>query len=74
MVDRVRLRRDVFEAQMLERGAVTADAQVALLGVPRRTLFRIKAGDTPSLATAMRIADALGMAVPALFERTGGVA
>jgi DNA-binding XRE family transcriptional regulator len=66
---KVRLRRDVYEALVAERGAVSVAEQVDLIGLPRKTLYRIRRGDAPSLASAMKIADALGVPMSALFER-----
>lgn len=66
----IRLRRDVFDALMAERNAKTVNEQVVLLGLSRATYHRIRRGDTPSLSTAMKMADALGVPFTALFERT----
>lgn len=65
-----RLRRDVYDRLMENAGARTQLQQVELTGVPRRSLYRILNGLTePSLANAMRIANALDVAFDVLFER-----
>lgn len=64
-----RLRREVFESLAESRGATTVNDQVRLTGVPRATLWRIRNGEAPSLASAVKIADALGVPMSALFER-----
>jgi DNA-binding XRE family transcriptional regulator len=66
---KVRLRRDVYEALAAKRGAESVAEQVALIGLPRKTLYRIRRGDNPSMASAVKIAAALGSSVDALFER-----
>lgn len=68
----LRLRRVIYDEMVTELGATTVAAQVKLTGVPERTLFRIRRGDPPSLNSAMRIADALGVPLPAIFERVEG--
>lgn len=64
-----RLRRDVFENLARSRGAATVNDQVRLTGVPRVTLWRIRNGEPPSLASAVKICDSLGVPMSALFER-----
>lgn len=66
---RIRLRSDIFRALTAERGATSIGEQVALTGVSRATLYRIRAGHPPSLANAMRMAEALGVPMNVLFER-----
>lgn len=64
-----RLRTDVYEALMQDKGATTVTEQVRITGLPRKTLYRIRRGDSPSLATAMHLSEQLGLPLPALFER-----
>ncbi len=64
-----RLRRDLYDKLMARRGASTVDQQVEITGLPRATLYRIRQGSSPSLATAMAVADALGVTVETAFER-----
>lgn len=72
----VRLDRAVFERLCRDRGATTVDRQARLVGIPRRTLFRLFQGREPSLGTAIRLADALGVRLEVLFtwpcHRKGG--
>lgn len=65
---KIRLRRDVYDAIIRERGATMVQDQVRLTGVPQKTLYRIRSGASPSFANAMRISRALGMPIAALFE------
>jgi len=71
---RLRLRREVFDALAAKRGAETVVAQAELTGVPRRTLYNLFAGTEPSLATASKLALALGCRVGDLFEQEGHAA
>ncbi|TDE03426.1 helix-turn-helix domain-containing protein [Jiangella asiatica] len=64
-----RLRREVYDRLVEAKGAGTVEQQVRLTGVARATLFRIRGGDPPSLTSAVKIADALGVPLNALFER-----
>lgn len=66
---RYRLRRSVYDRLMDNIGAHTQMQQVELTGVPRRSLYRIRRGDPPSLANAMRIAGALSVPFDVVFER-----
>lgn len=67
---RVRLRNDVFDAAMTQRGAETRSQQARLCDTDRTNLIRIRGGKTtPSLELAMHIASQLGMKVEELFER-----
>lgn len=66
---RFRLRRDVYDRLTAKMNATTVDEQVRLTGVSRTTLWRIRTGSPPNLASAMRICDALGVHVDVLFER-----
>lgn len=69
---RIRLRRDVYDALIEKKcDASTSVGQAEFLGISRATLYRIRSGDPPSISSAMRIADALGVPVDALFELTG---
>jgi hypothetical protein len=65
---KTRLRRDVYDALTRERGANTVEAQARLLGIKTRTLWRIRAGGTPSLPNAVRIAEQLGVPLAVVFE------
>lgn len=71
---KIRLRRDVYDALVAERGATAVADQMRLTGLQRKTLYRIRRGDNPSLASAMKMAESLGVPVPALFERVRGAA
>lgn len=64
----LRLRRDIYDALVAERGADTVTAQAILTGVPRRTLHRVLAGGPPTVSTAYRMADALSVSPTVLFE------
>lgn len=65
----VRLRTGVHDALARSHGLVQATHQAAAYGIHRATLVRIKGGQEPSLAVAMRMAGVLGTPVEALFER-----
>ena len=65
---RIRLRRDIYDALVAQRGAKTMIEQVRLTGIPRRTLYRILNGSQPNAMNAMRIARALDQPVDVLFE------
>lgn len=66
---KVRLRVEVYDALAAKRGVKTVVAQAKLHGVGRQHMFRIRAGNRPSLSVAMRMAADLGTTVEALFER-----
>lgn len=66
---RIQLRRGVYDELVATKGAETITAQVKLTGISRATLWRLRRGDSPSLPSAIRIADALGVPVDYLFER-----
>ena len=69
---RVRLRNDIFDAAMQQRGAKTRGEQARLCDTDRTNLIRIRGGKTsPSLELAMHIAARLDMTVEDLFERAG---
>jgi len=66
----VRLRVDVYDTLAAARGATTVEAQATLHGLNRATLFDLRGGKTqPLLATAMRMAADLGVAVEVIWER-----
>ncbi|NED96482.1 helix-turn-helix transcriptional regulator [Phytoactinopolyspora alkaliphila] len=70
MVDSpIRLRRDVYDALVAERGATTVAEQAKLTGIPERTLYRIRRGEAVSITSAMRLAGVLDVRLTALFER-----
>lgn len=55
--------------EILKSKGMTAKALAGIMGVSEASLsLTIKAGANPSLQTLQRIADALGMSVPELFE------
>lgn len=66
---KLRLRLDVFDETVAERRISTRAEQEATLGLTRRTISRLRKGHQPSFATAVRVADALGVPLMALFER-----
>jgi DNA-binding XRE family transcriptional regulator len=62
----------LFTNLACERGAETLDEAAQLCGISRRTLIRIRAGSfNPTLKTATRVAEALGVAVVDLFPTLG---
>jgi hypothetical protein len=68
-VAKVRLRVDVYDALAAAKGKRTVAAQAVWHEVGRSTLFRLRAGEMPSMDTAMRMAADLGVAVEVIFER-----
>jgi DNA-binding XRE family transcriptional regulator len=66
------LRTDTFDGLVKERWGDVSETELArLIGVDRTTLYRIREGKvTPTLETAMRMAEALGTTVEDLFEVT----
>lgn len=55
--------------EILKSKGMTAKELAGIMGVSEASLsLTIKAGANPSLQTLQRIADALGMSVPELFE------
>ena len=67
---KLRLRRDVFDAVVTERNLGTVNAQTAHCGVSRATMWRARGGIPVGYAAAIRMSDALGVPLFALFERT----
>lgn len=66
---RVRLRVDVYDALAAAKGKRSVAAQARWHEVGRSTLFRLRAGEMPSMDTAMRMAADLGVAVEVIWER-----
>lgn len=68
----VQLRTDTFDELVEERWGDVSETELArLIGVDRTTLYRACEGKvTPTLETAMRMAEALGTTVEELFEVT----
>lgn len=64
------MRTDIFDALAAERWGDVSETELArLIGVDRTTLYRIREGKvTPTLETAMRMAEALRTTVEDLFE------
>lgn len=70
----LRLRRDIYDQLCAARSISKRADQAAALGLNRRTIARLRAGQQPSFATAVHIADTLGVSVDLLFERVDAVA
>lgn len=68
----VRLRTHLFDQLVEKRWGDVSEIELArLLGIDRTTLYRIREGKvTPTLETAMRMAEALSTTVEELFEVT----
>ncbi len=67
---KLRLRRDVYDRLMTERGATTVRTQLKVLeGISESTLMRMRRGEPPSLATVVCASDRLGTPISVLFER-----
>lgn len=68
----VQLRTATFDGLVKARWGDVSETELArLIGVDRTTLYRIREGKvTPTLETAMRMAEALGTTVEELFEVT----
>lgn len=66
---KLRLKREVFDSLMADRGATVVADEVQITGVPERTIRRIRNGSSPSMSTALRMADRLGVPIAVLFER-----
>lgn len=61
MTDTYRLRPEVLD-RVRERHGLTSDEQVAhLIGVSAGTVHRIRRGETPSFATAIKLLNEAGM-------------
>lgn len=69
VVAKSRLRRDVYDQLVAERGVPQVKDQTELTGLSRRTLTRLRKGEPPGHDTAMVLAEALGVPVGVLFER-----
>jgi DNA-binding XRE family transcriptional regulator len=66
----IRLRNELFDELTERLGATNDTARAQLVGVDRKTLWRIKqAKFTASLEVAVRMADRLGTTVDELFEQ-----
>lgn len=67
---KVRLRLEVYDALVAQRGVKTVVGQAKLHGIGRQHMFDIRAGRSlPSLPLAMRMAADMGTSVDALFEQ-----
>jgi DNA-binding phage protein len=65
----VRLRVAVYDALALSKGYTKVEAQASWHGIARSTLFRLRGGGVPEMATAMRMASDLGVPVEVIWER-----
>jgi hypothetical protein len=65
----VRLRVAVYDALAAARGYTKVEAQANWHGIARSTLFRLRGGGVPEMATAMRMAVDLGVPVEVIWER-----
>lgn len=66
--ERPRLNKDLFLAACEAKGAVTDEGRAALLGMPRKSVFRYVKNETePRLTTARWIAEQLGVTVDDLW-------
>jgi DNA-binding XRE family transcriptional regulator len=65
----LRLRLDYYDEMAAAKGAKTVEAQAALHGLHRSTMFRLRNGERVArLATAMRMAADLDTTVEKLFQ------
>ncbi len=67
--DSVRLRVHVYDAIAHAKGYRTVVSQSIWHGMARSNWFRIRAGGSVRLATAMRVATNLGVSVEVVWER-----
>jgi transcriptional regulator with XRE-family HTH domain len=66
----VRLRLTVVDALMAAKGLTSKPEQARAMGIERSYWYDIRAGrSTPSVTTALKIAQATGTSVEALFGR-----
>lgn len=68
---KLRLRRVLLDELLAARGVEAVNDQVALLGISRATFHRLRRGEAASLATAVQMGNALGLAWLDLFEVEG---
>jgi hypothetical protein len=65
----VRLRTSVYDALAVAKGYTGAPAQARWHGIARSNMYRLRSGGRAELATAMRMAADLGVAVEVIWER-----
>lgn len=70
----VRVNWETFDKRCAALGAHTNEAKAKLIGLKERHLYRIRAGQTPTLGTAARMCSVLGVPFELLFEQKDAAA